>query len=265
MFRIRFRNVWKVVATFGKKISHFLIRNKSFWFRNIRKSMNSKSIWWICERLCVPLTIFKSWPGLSEENAGRAHISLPDCHVERVVSRLVHRGKVYPVTEQHARNLRQVRLSRQVQPCLTAQRPLLGDEAMVNMVPTSVADPDPNPDPSDPYVFGPPGSWSGSISQRYGSESGSFYHQAKVVRKILIPTALWLLFDFLSLKNDVNVPSKTNKYPEGQWRKSDPLVIGKISRIKIRIRIHTKMSWIRNTGTHTLSNYIPIRGVDPQL
>jgi hypothetical protein len=27
---------------------------------------------------------------------------------------------------------------------------------------TSVADPDPNPDPSDPYVFGPPG--SGSIS-----------------------------------------------------------------------------------------------------
>jgi hypothetical protein len=35
---------------------------------------------------------------------------------------------------------------------------------------TSVAD----PDPSDPYVFGPPG--SGSIRQRYGSGSGSFYH-----------------------------------------------------------------------------------------
>jgi hypothetical protein len=30
----------------------------------------------------------------------------------------------------------------------------------------SVADPDSNPDPSDPYVFEPPG-------------SGSFYHQAK--------------------------------------------------------------------------------------
>jgi hypothetical protein len=30
----------------------------------------------------------------------------------------------------------------------------------------SVAD----PDPSDPYVFGPPGSESGSISQRYGSD-----------------------------------------------------------------------------------------------
>jgi hypothetical protein len=32
--------------------------------------------------------------------------------------------------------------------------------------------------------FGPPGSGSGSIGQRYGSES--FYHYAKVVRKILI-------------------------------------------------------------------------------
>ncbi len=39
---------------------------------------------------------------------------------------------------------------------------------------TSVADP-------DPHVFGPPG--SGSISQRYGSGSGSFSHQAKIVRK----------------------------------------------------------------------------------
>jgi hypothetical protein len=30
------------------------------------------------------------------------------------------------------------------------------------------------PDP-DPHVFGPPGSASGSISQRYGSGSRSFY------------------------------------------------------------------------------------------
>ncbi len=79
---------------------------------------------------------------------------------------------------------------------------------------SSVADPDPNLDPSDPYVFGPPGSGSGfgSIIQGYESRSGSFYHQAKIVRKTLTPgTALWLLFDFLSLKNDVNVPSKSNK------------------------------------------------------
>jgi hypothetical protein len=46
-----------------------------------------------------------------------------------------------------------------------------------------------------------------------GSQSGSrsFYHQAKIVRKTLIPTVLWLFFDFLCLKNDVNVPSKRNK------------------------------------------------------
>jgi hypothetical protein len=53
----------------------------------------------------------------------------------------------------------------------------------------SVADPDPNP---DPHFFEPPGSGSGSISQRdgSGSESGSLYYQAKKVRKTLIPTAL---------------------------------------------------------------------------
>ncbi len=62
----------------------------------------------------------------------------------------------------------------------------------------SVADPDPNPDPPDQHVLGSPG--SGSISLRYGSGSGSFYHQAKIVRKTLIPIALWLIFDFLSLK-----------------------------------------------------------------
>ncbi len=48
--------------------------------------------------------------------------------------------------------------------------------------------PDPNPDPPDPRVFWPPG--SGSTSQRYesgsGSGSGSFYHHAKIIRKILL-------------------------------------------------------------------------------
>jgi hypothetical protein len=51
---------------------------------------------------------------------------------------------------------------------------------------TSVADTDPNP--SDPYVFGPPGSRSGSISQRYRSGSGSFYHEVKKISKTFIPT-----------------------------------------------------------------------------
>jgi hypothetical protein len=40
---------------------------------------------------------------------------------------------------------------------------------------SSIADPDPDPYPPDPYVFGPP---------------GSFYHQSKIARKTLIPTVL---------------------------------------------------------------------------
>ncbi len=55
--------------------------------------------------------------------------------------------------------------------------------------PGSVAD----PDPQDPYAFGPSG--SGYISQRYtdpdpAQDPGCFYHQAKIVRKTLIPTVL---------------------------------------------------------------------------
>ncbi len=62
----------------------------------------------------------------------------------------------------------------------------------------SVADP-------DPHVFGPPG--SGSTSQMYGSGSGSLYHHAKIVRKTYFVT----IFDFLFLKNFVNVASKSKK------------------------------------------------------
>jgi hypothetical protein len=62
--------------------------------------------------------------------------------------------------------------------------------------------------PQDPHVFGPPG--SGSISQRFGSGSGSFSPKARIVRKTLIFTVLLLPFDFLSLKNDVTVSSKSN-------------------------------------------------------
>jgi hypothetical protein len=78
---------------------------------------------------------------------------------------------------------------------------------------TSVAD----PDPPDPRVFGPPGSGTGSTSQRYGSGSGScsgsgsgsFYHHAKIVR--FDSSYFVILFEFLSLKNDVNVASKSHK------------------------------------------------------
>jgi hypothetical protein len=41
-----------------------------------------------------------------------------------------------------------------------------------------------------------------------GQRSGSFYREAKIVRNLLIPTVLCLLYDFLSLKNDVKVISK---------------------------------------------------------
>jgi hypothetical protein len=54
-------------------------------------------------------------------------------------------------------------------------------------------------------MFLPPGSGSGNVIQSYGYGSGSFDHQAKIVRKTMIPTALRLLFNyFLSLKNDEN-------------------------------------------------------------
>jgi hypothetical protein len=114
------------------------------------------------------------------------------------------------------------------------------------MVIHSVPDPDPGP-----HVFGPPG--SGFTSQMYGSGSGSFYRQAKIVRKTLIPTVLVLLLNFLSLKNDVKVPSKSTKKKtfflisffdvlkvndeNSRIRPDpDPLVRG----IDPRIRIHTK-------------------------
>ncbi len=88
----------------------------------------------------------------------------------------------------------------------------------------------------DRYVFG-------SVSQRYrsGSWSGSFYHQAKIVRKTLIPYVLWLLFDFLSLKNDVNAPFKKICF-FGVLKVND-----KDSRI--RIRIHWSEAWIRGSGS----------------
>ncbi len=70
---------------------------------------------------------------------------------------------------------------------------------LINVAPSVPdLDPNPDPDPPDPHVFWPPG--SGSTSQRYGSGSGSgsrsFYHHAKIIRKILNPTILWLFLTF---------------------------------------------------------------------
>jgi hypothetical protein len=81
----------------------------------------------------------------------------------------------------------------------------------------------------------------GTDSNPVGSGYGSFNHQAKIVRKTLISTVLWLLYDFLSLKNVVNVLQKWYgnqkaqkkiifcRRLEGHWRKeqdTDLLVRG---------------------------------------
>ncbi len=69
-----------------------------------------------------------------------------------------------------------------------------------------------DPDPSDPYPM-----FLGLLDPdpnplvRCTDPDPYMYHQAKLVRKTLIPTVLLLLFDFLSLKNDVNVISKSYK------------------------------------------------------
>ncbi len=56
-------------------------------------------------------------------------------------------------------------------------------------------------------------------------------------------TSFWLF----SSENYVNIPSKSNLNP-------DPLVRGMDPRIQIRIRIHTKMSWIRNNDFKDICN-----------
>ncbi len=104
----------------------------------------------------------------------------------------------------------------------------------------------PDPDPPIHMFLGLPD--PDPISQRYGSRP--FYHQAKIVRKNLIRTVLWLLLDFLPSKKDVNAPSKYNKHKNLQQDPDpnpDPLVRG----MDPRIRIHSKMSWIRNTDAKT--------------
>jgi hypothetical protein len=91
---------------------------------------------------------------------------------------------------------------------------------------------------------------------RFGS--GSFHNQAKMVRKPLISTVLWLLYDLLSLKNDVNLPSKvviSKKLLLASWRlltkragigavygsagyrygSTNPLLTGTDPRIRIRV------------------------------
>ncbi len=100
-------------------------------------------------------------------------------------------------------------------------------------------------------IFGPPG-------------SGSFHHKAKIAGKTLISTVLWLLNEFWSLKNDVNVPLfriRIRMFLGLPDPHPDPLVRGMDQRIWVRIRIRTKMSRIHNTVffvRYLLSKYRPI-------
>ncbi len=86
----------------------------------------------------------------------------------------------------------------------------------------------------------------------------SFHHQAEIVRQIFTSTVCCLLYYFLSLKNDLKVPSKSNAQKiifywrlEGHWRKEqdpEPALLVKGMDPRIWIRIHTKMSRFRNSA-----------------
>ncbi len=97
----------------------------------------------------------------------------------------------------------------------------------------------------DTDAFGPPGSASGSVSHKYGS--GSFYHSAKVVKKTLISTVLWLLYDFLPvfrirIRRIHMFLGLSDPHSNSLDRGTDP-------RIWIRIRNRTIKSRIHNTAS----------------
>ncbi len=66
--------------------------------------------------------------------------------------------------------------------------------------------------------------WSSRIRIRQSKIRIRILPSAKIVRKPLISTVLWLLYDFLSVKNDVTISSKSKTWHlEGHWRKEqDP-------------------------------------------
>ncbi len=98
--------------------------------------------------------------------------------------------------------------------------------------------------------FGPSGSGaaSASVMRRYGS--GFFLHQGKIVRK---PFMFIVLYDLLSLKNNLNVPPKCNSNTQNNEGTKKIFFVGVFKftdkKGRVRSRIRTKMSRIRNTDT----------------
>ncbi len=91
---------------------------------------------------------------------------------------------------------------------------------------------------SVPDLLGSPG--SGSISQRYGSGSGSFYHPVMYLQKVISRKTFFKLV-FVGVLNVNDEIAGSGSDPDSLVRGMDP-----------RIRIQTKMSWIRNTGKNEL-------------
>jgi hypothetical protein len=127
------------------------------------------------------------------------------------------------------------------------------DKTIIEYRCSSVADLNP-----DPHVFGPPG--SGSISQRYGcgsgSGSGTFYYHGKNNQKNLDSHYFVTLFDFLSFKNDANVPSKSNKQKKCLRNKFFVAIL-KVIDENSRIRIHLSEAWIRGSGSGSTPKCLP--------
>ncbi len=108
-------------------------------------------------------------------------------------------------------------------------------------------------------------SGSGSVIYLYGSGSwsgtGSFHQQEKIWRKTSPSSVVWPFYDYLSVKNDVNIPSKRNKHKNLEEKKvfvsiwksltkeQDPEPDSSVKGTDPRIRICTKISRTWNLYT----------------
>ncbi len=104
-----------------------------------------------------------------------------------------------------------------------------------------------DPDPENPYVFGP----SGSViiymdpDVECGSGSGSFHQQAKKSKKNLDFYYFLLLLEFLPSYTDVNVPSKSNK--QKNLRKKNLFFVGFLTATDEKSRI-----WVQIFGSGSI-------------